>query len=57
MLVNKDVIYKLYEEGKIRKQEDLREVFNAVFKLDFPLFRVKNQQITNNINKLFGYFL
>lgn len=32
MLVNKDVIYKLYEEGKIRKQEDLREVFNAVFK-------------------------
>ena len=26
------LINKLYEEGKIRKQEDLREVFNAVFK-------------------------
>jgi len=32
MLVNKDVIYKLYEEGKLRNQEDLGEVFNAVLK-------------------------
>ena len=32
MLVNKDVIFKLYEEEKIRKQEDLKEVFNVVFK-------------------------